>query len=633
MPRVAASVCDEDASSAHSAEPPLQEFSVSEKLPVPLSLELLTTIMLQLGRQKEFDNVYLVGSRTYRHMRFLKAASKWHRAFRRGNLLLLIFCVAVMPIVVPDLTASPRLYRGSELVFGVSVALLLISLLGMYGASRLREDIHIDLDARETPAQLLLELYFWTMICTLVVLVGGTIIVFLDGYRQNVQIADTAARFPDEFRSVASRYSIDTSPGSGSVEATSQLTWMVDVGFAIGSAVTTLSCGWLLKAAKEMVTTFEIMEGMMRWMAVLYTFVGGLLLYLGSVAIAFITEQAQVSPLPVVWFWFLTSFFTFQMAQGLLMVPVGLLGVLAKRKDDYNQMKVFITLAKYNMISLVLDATIATVIGAGALDGLADQHCKELLQFGHRDWFSSLSGRAFAGHGCSKYYGQALAVDESGVMQPSSGSVGPWVTCNDPSEQVYAWEANFAVQGACGEQRAYGCLNMACCSVVKELLQLFGTMLAVVAMFGLIAMYTGALGAKYMVSHHLLQLHEALAGDAIAVAAFRKLASQRRLALQRGQSLAEVVTDIRRAKSHDGMNGLTSAPSPPPSPPSSSRSRSVAAADGKNESRIQRLMHLLLGDSYQTRDDYIKEFVRDAFVRENTVARISEACEIVKRVG
>ena len=42
-----------------------------------------------------------------------------------------------------------------------------------------------------------------------------------------------------------------------------------------------------------------------------------------------------------------------------------------------------------------------------------------------------------------------------------------------------------------------------------------------------------------MVSHHLLQLHEALAGDAIAVAAFA-VGKPAKAPLQRGQSLAEV---------------------------------------------------------------------------------------------
>ena len=139
---------------------------------------------------------------------------------------------------------------------------------------------------------------------------------------------------------------------------------------------------------------------------------------------------------------------------------------------------------------------------------LEPSKCRVILQSLPEAWLASLPPHA----GCSKYYGRAVRLDDSGEMfvDPRSASVGLITNCLDPRDRTFAWEYAQQVVGAnassCTGAALYACVNAdhsGCCSSLNTSISFYfvasGICCCAISAFLLL----GALGAHLVTTRYL----------------------------------------------------------------------------------------------------------------------------------
>ena len=108
-------------------------------------------------------------------------------------------------------------------------------------------------------------------------------------------VADLAAKYPSRFQQMAYDLGVDATAGAGAV---AEVASIIDRVQTTGSVVTLVLCtslAFVLVAAAKIVTVYEIVQGLMRYLMSLYLALGIGLVYVGSVLILFTTVDALAS--------------------------------------------------------------------------------------------------------------------------------------------------------------------------------------------------------------------------------------------------------------------------------------------------------------------------------------------------
>ena len=196
--------------------------------------------------------------------------------------------------------------------------LLILVAVALCGSARLRSDLAIDDDGKETVAQRMVEGYFWAVhlwtrlahtaqrtpphpaplllqVATLSCVMVAVAVSYLALPNAQADVADLAAKYPRRFQEMAYDLGVDATAGAGAV---AEVASIIDRVQTTGSVVTLVLCAslaFVLVAAAKIVTVYEIVQGLMRYLMSLYLALGIGLVYVGSVLILFTTVDALAS--------------------------------------------------------------------------------------------------------------------------------------------------------------------------------------------------------------------------------------------------------------------------------------------------------------------------------------------------
>ena len=197
---------------------------------------------------------------------------------------------------------AAALSGGRRRGFVCADLLLLCAMAGLAGSCRLISDLKADDDGRETTAQRILEAYFW--VASLVGLVLGSLAIARRSSCRRMRLTlKTASTSPDAFKETAARLGIDSSFGSDAVDAVSRTAtvfkWAATTLSLILLCVLLVACA----AAARIVTTFELLQGLLHNLGILSLIVSAGLIYLsvvGQFALSFrlIASATRRRPLP-----------------------------------------------------------------------------------------------------------------------------------------------------------------------------------------------------------------------------------------------------------------------------------------------------------------------------------------------
>ena len=247
-----------------------------------------------------------------------------------------------------------------------------------------------------------------------------------------------------------------------------------------------------LYSAARIVTFYQIMEGTMRNMAVAYTLLGGALMTIGAMGLVFNKAQGHLVPLSSGWELFVTLALVMILALGVLIIPLGVLGLLAEYYDDPKRSALFSRIARTFVLPVLLLASVTMAGASGSFDSFVSDNCRQLLQFGSDTWYA---GDNFK---CTKYYGEVSGPNNTVASIGRSSHL----QCNSEDDVVYAWEYNNPARCS---GHMYGCLNFECCESIRLLMRRMCLLLTLLGIFAAATLFLGARGAEYVNDHFLMQ--------------------------------------------------------------------------------------------------------------------------------
>ena len=154
------------------------------------------------------------------------ASQVFHEMIHWARGLFLINCVVVVvsscALGFAASAASVGISTGFSIAsFVLCLLILIFGLVGSYAIRRLRNDLTQDEDGKDTVAQELLECYFWSTgtMGSVLFIFGCVYLAWAVSSDSSKQVANQAAKFPEEFVALAAALGIDASAGSGAIEA------------------------------------------------------------------------------------------------------------------------------------------------------------------------------------------------------------------------------------------------------------------------------------------------------------------------------------------------------------------------------------------------------------------------------
>ena len=141
----------------------------------------------------------------------------------------------------------------------------------------------------------------------------------------------------------------------------------------------------LLVAAARIVTYYEIRQGLLVYLTFFYTAAGLAFLYCGGVSLILKDAQARflepTGGLPAETDLLLNLLFAFMIVVGVLMTPVGVLGLLAGAVEDVRLLRRFEIISIVSVFFLLAAAFFALVASLSGAFDFVDGHCAPLIQF------------------------------------------------------------------------------------------------------------------------------------------------------------------------------------------------------------------------------------------------------------
>lgn len=279
------------------------------------------------------------------------------------------------------------------------------------------------------------EVYFWIVAPCMALSIALFVFWLAEPAEVVVRrIKEDANAFPEQFVELLDRVGIDPSPNSGAYDK------VRDLVNAFGTCVTSFTliiCAALIPSvqnAAKIVTYYQIMEVCMRAMAALFTLIAVTTMIICYSGLVYKTMQSSLVPLtPAADFWVTLSAGA-MIALALVMMPVGLLGVLAEYFNDQQRTRLYAKLAYYLTFPVGLFATIAFAVGFGGAAGFVDANCRSLLVYGSEAWFAE---KRIRGLNCSKYYGEYESAGSSLTARVATSSL---LRCNHAEDVAFAWE-------------------------------------------------------------------------------------------------------------------------------------------------------------------------------------------------
>jgi Ca2+-binding EF-hand superfamily protein len=343
---------------------------------------------------------------------------------------------------------------------GLGGVLVLTSLLGFYGAFRVKGDIlkeeesseggefsGAEDDGLQTPGQRVLTVYF---LCSMVVIVFW---LFL--------IIETV------FTGMAG--------GSGDCHADYDDNIM-NLCMGVAAAIALLIFG--LYCVVKIVSFFEIMQSVTEGVNAILMLMGIIIMLIAAVAIKQLLcltppdNYDQQKPLFVKCGALMTY--------GFLIVAVSFYGFVAAFHESMNHLfKHALALGFLTFVGVVL----AVIVLVEGIDSVVTDNCEELLNFLPETFFEDFAA-------CSKYKGYAERWNGTGWLTANTGESA---YCSPKSLTKYVWEHN---QG--GNPNYYGCLNTGCCDKILDQLHQFDYGLVVIFLLTFGLMFLGIYGSLYL---------------------------------------------------------------------------------------------------------------------------------------
>ena len=182
---------------------------------------------------------------------------------------------AIVPLAIATLAVAVTEHSAVGLFFGdVTLAicaglLLCLAALGCGGGMRLRTDLRADDDGKETPAQRMLEGYFWAGALLCLVILATAAAHLVGRSHVPAMIEDRAQRFPTDFEALARAVGVEPRRGSATetegtaIRAVIRAVQAYQLTTSLVATATALALAAALIAAGRIVTTFEIAQGLL----------------------------------------------------------------------------------------------------------------------------------------------------------------------------------------------------------------------------------------------------------------------------------------------------------------------------------------------------------------------------------
>ena len=453
----------------------------------------------------------------------LRQMAWWAHFFRTANGALLALCVPLLALAATERATLAVFDEAVGVVVCASVVLG-VGLVGAVGSRRLHDDLLHDADGKETLAQQMIAGYFWTLSAVLfALLVAAASLLAMPSPGEH--LPTLASHEPERFQTLARMLGVDTAAGTDAVARVDAILTAIRMACGVASLGLCALMVCVLYAAAQIVTVYEVVQGMLRALTALYLAIGTLCMYLGVVGLLVYHDVASGDlgdELRVAMAWT----FVGMLVLGCLLAPVAALGLLGAHLESPAVLRAYESFLPSLSLLVLLLGVIALVTGSTIVDGFVASHCAELVQRAPAAYFGAMGGGLL---GCVKYYGPEGHILVDGGLVPSGvGGVGHRVSCFAPEERSYAWEYNSvgveysrlasasaaaataasaaatdseaqqqqlllpeafnasaaaAVALRCGELNQYGCLNLdGCCSALRVTLEWYAQMVGLVAL-------------------------------------------------------------------------------------------------------------------------------------------------------
>ncbi|KAL1499524.1 hypothetical protein AB1Y20_011727 [Prymnesium parvum] len=423
----------------------------------------------------------------------------WILPFVVANAALLL-CSIVLLVFASIEMASVNIFSESPFIATIASCLIVVSLLALTGSYFLRRDLASDEDGKETRSQRLVEVSFWVLF-TLNILLFVLGVAILSNEPLAAQLSEQAAYYPDKFIELAEKLQINTTAGADAVAAGQRVVNLVRFGEGITALVLcAVMCAVMVPAVK-IITLYEFVQGLLRYLGGLYLVLSLSLLFFGAAGQQLYELHSTRVPLDD---GFRTSVLVATVALmtlGALIAPVACVGFVATQQESTTLLR-YVEYATYPLALLIAAfSVLAFVAGTSPLDGTHHHLCTPppncFAQFGSSKWFASLA----PGVSCTKYYGQGASLSNgsliAGTERGLSPGVGEVIACFNQSDAVYAWEFNLESSG-CGVLNNYGCLNAnGCCHAMKAAGQTYLVVCGIFALVTAFGLIVGLFGARY----------------------------------------------------------------------------------------------------------------------------------------
>ena len=512
---------------------------IKQKLPASAdrySVEQVTTALLACPTARALarrDHLFALVHGGRDRATVLREVMRVVRGFVIVNTFVLLLCLGALGVAVAEQALPVQFAEATGVI--VCVALLLVcAVVGLIGACRLQADLEKDDDGRETPAQRLIEGYFWVVLpLTLLVLAFGLIALILPSEVDADALGSLGATFPDRLDAIASALSVrlTTDDGGRGAHGVAEVQRALS-RFRYAEATLALALaavlGVSLFLAARIVTLFEIVQGMLHNLALLTLALCSALVYLGvlgQLALTLHTERVAVDATVERGVRLVMGGV---IALGALLVPTAILGLSGARLESPTALRAFEWLVLPQSIALLSFGGLALAwhhtSAHDAFGRFVSAHCSDLLRLGPESFFANLAPSA----SCRKYYGVGVTALNGSIVTGAGPAVGIGgeVSCSREGEAAYAWEyersapydyyggrglgggarrrlspspSSLSSAGTCGNSNLYGCLNTrGCCTALVDALDVYSYIAAIVSLVAAVVMLLGALGAMYM---------------------------------------------------------------------------------------------------------------------------------------
>ena len=429
---------------------------------------------------------YHGGKRRYEVME--EIGIKYIPHMKRGCLLMLILLLIDL-ILATVLAATAGASIGGHAIAALVICVCLMFTLafGYFGQRRLLHDLAQDPDGVETFSQNLLQGFFWSCGFLAVALLALGVISLSHTSNLADSLKREASLFPASFKD---RFSVKAN--TDAVDNVQSSVLGLAIAHGIFAVLAALVAPYVMYAVFMIVTEYEMVQGLMRWLTGASCLFSVLLVYLGAAGLIFTTVIIDSTAL--------SGLLITLIVLGVLMIPVMSLGFLTTNDEDVSgciSLKTFIPVAVPVAALLFAFSIAALTLKDRLITAFLNESCTSLIVLFPETFLKSVVG-------CTKYYGKGLITNGTDLTTfPDQPSIGELIACLEPQDRAYAWEYQ---QGeclnvcSCKAAPLYGCMNRGgCCGKLKEQLLLFTDILGLCGLVNVLLLVLSLWGARYII--------------------------------------------------------------------------------------------------------------------------------------